>query len=375
MAIQVAIAGGGIGGLAAAVACRRAGCHVHLFEQAAEFAEVGAGIQLGPNATRMVDSWGLGAALREVAAAPGSLAVRGAIDDAQVAAMQLGASFIERYGAPYLTVHRADMHALLLRAAREAGAKLELNVHVSGTVPEADALVAADGVWSALRSQVIDDGPPRATGHLAYRSLVSQSLLPAHLRRDGITVWLAPRMHIVAYPVRGGEQLNVVAIVEAASRGPAHDWDQGGAAAELLAAMGPVCAPLCELVDAMPAWRLWALHDRAPLEGPQAMARGRVALLGDAAHPMLPYLAQGAAMAIEDAAELGNVLARASPDAVPQALQRYANARWRRCAQVQAHARRNARIFHAGGLVRWGRDVSLRLLGERLLDQPWLYAR
>jgi salicylate hydroxylase len=375
MAIQVAIAGGGIGGLAAAVACRRAGCNAQVLEQAAEFAEIGAGIQLGPNATRIVDSWDLGAALREVAAVPGSLAVRNAVDDAQFASMRLGASFSERYGAPYLTVHRADMHALLLRAAREAGAKLQLNVRVSGTVPEADALVAADGVWSALRSQVVVDGPPQPTGHLAYRSLVAQSQLPERLRRDGVTVWLAPRMHVVAYPVRRGEQLNVVAIVEAANRGSAQDWDQGGVAAELLSALGPICAPLRDLIEAMPAWRLWALHDRAPVRGPQAMVRGRIALLGDAAHPMLPYLAQGAAMAIEDAAGLGTVLASRGPGDVPQALQRYADARWQRCAQVQSHARRNAKIFHASGPMRWGRDLSLRVLGERLLDQPWLYAR
>ncbi len=147
--------------------------------------------------------------------------------------------------------------------------------------------------------------------------------------------------------------------------------------ADLLAAMGPLCQPLQELVRAMPSWRLWALQDRPPMQSANEMASGRVALLGDAAHPMRPYLAQGAGMAIEDASELGHALATvvdAGSDVVT-ALRGYALNRWERCARVQARSQRNGRIFHATGFVRWGRDLSLRLLGERLLDQPWLYQR
>jgi salicylate hydroxylase len=195
------------------------------------------------------------------------------------------------------------------------------------------------------------------------------------LRSPDVTVWLGPCLHVVAYPVRRGEELNVVAIVQGTAPGPPQDWDQGAVAAELQAAMGRQCAPLQDLVRAMPSWRLWALHDRAPIGSADEMVRGRVALVGDAAHPMRPYFAQGAGMAIEDAAELGRALALAAKAGidVPLALRRYAVNRWARCAQVQARSRRNGRIFHATGLMQWGRDLSLRLLGERLLDQPWLY--
>jgi salicylate hydroxylase len=192
-----------------------------------------------------------------------------------------------------------------------------------------------------------------------------------------VTVWLGPRLHVVAYPVRAGELLNVVAVVQGGAPGSAQDWDQAGAESELLAAMGPLCAPLRDLVGAMPEWRLWVLQDRPPLAGADEMVNGRIALLGDAAHPMRPYLAQGAGMAIEDAAELGRCLAGAKDGAgtVVDALRTYAANRWARCARVQARAERNGRIFHATGLMRWGRDLSLRMLGDRLLDQPWLYGR
>jgi salicylate hydroxylase len=182
-------------------------------------------------------------------------------------------------------------------------------------------------------------------------------------------------MHLVSYPVSAGERLNVVVIVHGAPRGDAMEWDNAAVAAELLAAMGEVAAPLRELVQAMPRWRLWTLHDRAPMAGPDEMVRGRIALLGDAAHPMRPYLAQGAGMALEDADELARALAQADGAVldVPLALRRYALNRWQRDARVQARSRRNGRIFHATGFVRWGRDMSMRLMGERLLDLPWLY--
>jgi salicylate hydroxylase len=364
---------------------------VRLYEQAPAFSEVGAGIQLGPNATRVLTAWGLGGALAAIAAIPQRLAARSAIDGTELAAMRLGASFSKRYDAPYATLHRADLQGLLLGAAREASVHLRLSAQVTATQDtgeavrlrvgaghfevEGDALVGADGLWSAVRGHVFADAPPAATGHLAYRSLVLQRELPAALRSQDVTVWLGPRMHLVAYPVSAGERLNVVAIVQGGASGSARDWDQAAVAAELYAAAGPLCAPLRDLVQAMPHWRLWALYDRPPMRGPDEMTRGRIALLGDAAHPMRPYLAQGAAMAIEDAAELGRVLAMSADVRleVPLALRRYALNRWERCARTQARARRNGRVFHATGLLQRGRDLALRLLGERLLDQPWLY--
>lgn len=389
---QVLIAGGGMGGLAAAIACRRAGWQARLHERAEALREVGAGIQLGPNATRILIGWGLEEPLRALAAQPRQLHVRDGVDGQQVGTLRLGQTFTLRYGAPYFTIHRADLQALLLEGARQAGAELRLGSRIGTVLPgpqevrvevgdsghdQGDALVGADGVWSQVRQQVCNDGPPRATGHLAYRTLALQRDLPAALRSEDVTVWLGPRLHVVAYPVRAGEMLNVVAVVQGSARGAPEDWDQAAAVADLVAALGPLARPLQHLVAAMPGWRLWALHDRPPLRGAGQMASGRIALVGDAAHPMRPYLAQGAGMAIEDAAALGGVLAPVAgrPAEVAAALRSYAESRWARCARVQSRAERNGRIFHATGPVRWGRDLSLRLLGERLLDQPWLYGR
>ena len=390
MSKRVLIAGGGMGGLSAAIASARAGWQARVFEQAGAFTEAGAGIQLGPNATRVLQAWDLGPALAQVAVFPPRLSVRSADTGTTLAQMRLGDSVRERYGAPYATLHRADLHRLLLEAATSAGAELILDTPIesvresadavlartaSSDEVEGDALVGADGLWSRVRQQLWADSAPVPTGHLAYRTLMAQEELPQALRSDEVTVWLGPRLHVVAYPVRLGQWLNVVAIVQGSTAGDPQDWDQSGASADLQRALGATCPPLQDLVRAARSWRLWALHERPPLKSAQAMAHGRVALLGDAAHPMRPYLAQGAGMAIEDAQELGLCLAMARDHMadVPTALRRYALSRWERCARVQRQAERNGRIFHATGPVQWGRDLSLRLLGERLLDQPWLY--
>lgn len=398
--MSLLIAGGGMGGLAAALACSRVGWQPRIFEQAKQFSEVGAGIQLGPNATRILARWGLARALSDVAAFPRQLRVRSARDGAQLGALRLGEAFEERYGAPYATVHRADLQGVLVEAVRAAGIQPRLSCRVIAVKPEPEgvtvevqdidpqdgdalmavkgaALIGADGLWSSVRKHVWDDKPPSPTGHVAYRGVVPQADLPARLRSNDVNVWLGPRMHLVAYPVRGVSLLNVVVIVQGQAPGPVEDWDQEAVAAELQRAMGTLCTPLRELVLAMPSWRLWALNDRTPMRSADEMARGRVALLGDAAHPMRPYFAQGAGMAIEDAAELARLLSRANGRAVdvPEALRDYARNRWRRDARVQALSRRNGRIFHSTGLVRWGRDLALRVSGERLLDQPWLYGK
>jgi salicylate hydroxylase len=392
MSQQLLIAGAGMGGLATALAASRAGWKARVHEQAAQLSEVGAGIQLGPNATRILREWGLSGALDDVAFAPQQLRAHSALDGRELGAMRLGSFFMERYGAPYLTIHRADLQNALMDAALRSGAHVELGSRLTavaasptsvtltfqdGAEAAGDALVGADGLWSVVRALIWRDAGPGSTGHVAYRALASRQSLPASLRSSDVRVWLGPRLHVVAYPVRAGELLNVVAIVQTSRAGIAREgeWDQHGSSSDLHAAMGLLCKPLQELVAAMPAWRLWVLHDRPPLRSAGEMAQGRVALLGDAAHPMRPYLAQGAAMAIEDAAELGSLLSRAvEPGAdVAQALERYAANRWERCAKVQARAQRNGRIFHATGLVRWGRDTAMRMLGERLLDQPWLY--
>jgi salicylate hydroxylase len=391
---EVLIAGGGIGGLATALACRRAGCRVRLYERAPAFSEVGAGIQLGPNVVRVLQGWGLEAALAEVVARPDRVWARRAADGATLASLPL-ADFSQRYGAPYFTIHRADLHQLLLDVLRreqadslwlhtgraleayEASAQAVRVRFEDGLDVEGDLLIGADGLWSQVRAQLLGDGPPRATGHLAYRALIRQSDLPAALRSHGVTVWLGPGLHGVQYPVRGGQWLNVVVIVEGPAPADPTQWDHAANAAELQARLAHLCTPLRDLVAAVPAWRLWALNDRPAVQGAAQMAQGRVALLGDAAHPMRPYLAQGAGMAIEDAAELGHLLGQARELGAlidtPVLLQRYALNRWQRNARVQSRAVRNGRLYHLRGPAAWARDAGLRLLGAKLMDQPWLY--
>ena len=237
---------------------------------------------------------------------------------------------------------------------------------------EGEILVAADGVWSTMREQLLHDGAPRVTGHLAYRALLEQAELPERLRSNQITVWFGPRWHAVQYPVRQGKQLNVVVLVEGKIEGELERWDHRAHAQDVCQALSKACTPLQDLVQSAQRWRLWALHDRAPMHGAYQQAQGRVALLGDAAHPMLPYLAQGAGMAIEDACELGRTLGMQELEH-PGRLQRYARNRWQRNARVQARAQRNGQVAHVTGLARVGRDASLKLFGQRLLDMGWLY--
>ncbi|GAA6120124.1 FAD-dependent monooxygenase [Acidovorax sp. FG27] len=388
----VLIAGGGIGGLAAAIAASRAGCAVRLFERAPAFAEVGAGLQLGPNGVRRLRDWGLERALQAVAAFPERLQVRSAVTGAELAAMPLGADIARRYGAAYATLHRADLHGLLLGAAQSQG---DLQTHLadavarhrqsdgqvtvtltSGATAAGDVLIGADGLRSVTRAQLLGEQAARASGHLAYRAMVRQADLPAALRTAQVTAWLGPRLHVVQYPVRRGEWMNIVAIRHGTPPADLDGWDHAANAADLESALSGTCAPLQDTVRAVPragsGWRLWPLSDRPPVRGPLDLARGRVALLGDAAHPMRPYLAQGAGMAIEDAAALQAAL-EAAGTPMADRLRHYASQRWQRVARVQARAQRNGRIFHAVGPVRWGRDLALRWGGARLLDLPWLY--
>ncbi|MET1116254.1 MAG: FAD-dependent monooxygenase [Comamonas sp.] len=389
---QVLIAGGGIGGLAAGIGATRAGCEVRLFERAQEFAEVGAGIQLGPNVVRRLQAWGLQKSLQSVAAAPEALQTRSALTGQALARMPLGSAAVQRYGAAYLTIHRADLQQLLLNALRDyadvhlnLGQTLESHCESDGVVTvrtaagkliEGDALVCADGVHSRLRRQLLGDGPPHPTGHLAYRAMVRQTDLPLQLRTNEVTAWLGPRLHVVQYPVRRGELQNLVVIVQGPAPADMEHWDHAANAQDLEAVLAGSCSALQDLVRSVPAmggaWRLWSLADRPPLRGAAEMARGLVALLGDASHPMRPYLAQGAGMAIEDAAELQRALSMHDLE-MELRLRRYALNRWQRNARVQARAQRNGRIFHATGPVRWGRDTALKLLGARIMDLPWLY--
>lgn len=392
MPAHILVVGGGIGGLASALAISMSRHRVDVFEQAAAFGEIGAGIQIGPNVTRRLHQLGLADGLATMAACPDALVVQSAGSGAELARLPLGDAMRRRYGAPYLCVHRADLHSLLLEAVRARGtgtlvtdahiAQVEVGddlvcVSSSGARAwEGEALVGADGLWSVARQRLESPSaaePPRVTGHTAWRGIVAQADLPQALRRQRIDVWLGPRLHAVAYPVRGGAWLNVVVIAEAAPAGDARDWDQASSLAALQQATGRSGSGLQALLEAMPGWRAWTLSDRPPVASAADMAHERIALVGDAAHPMVPYLAQGAGMAIEDAVALAEALGEGGAAEVPAAFARYAEARWQRNAMVQARARRNGQVFHATGPMRWGRDLAMRALGARLLDQPWLY--
>ncbi len=383
------ISGGGIGGLAAALACARVGWKVDLLEQSPIFGEVGAGIQLGPNVVKVLDKLGVGEALRRVAALPAHLEVRNATTAERLGVLPLGQTTVQRYGAPYVTIARADMHTLLLEAVRaQGGADLHLDSRVIDIAQdekstrvdtvqdqsfEAPLLLGADGLWSIVRRQVVDnDVAPRVTGHLAFRAMLPQSALPASLRSQVVTAWMGPEFHAVHYPVRSGEWLNVVCIVHGKVSGDPQSWDHSANAHELRCRMSLARGPLRDLIYAIDQWRLWPLTDREPMARAAEHAKGRIALLGDAAHPMRPYLAQGAGMAIEDASALATCLSE-TPEQVPQALKRYAAMRWQRNARVQARAIRNGEIYHLKGVQQVGRDIALKLLGARLMDVPWLY--
>lgn len=379
--------------MAAALGASHAGWDARLFERAPQFSEVGAGVQLGPNVVRRLQAWGLQKALQQVVALPQQLVARSGINGKVLASAPLGQSMVERYGAAYVTIHRADLHGVLHQAAQQRadifinpgqevsellGTERVTTIRTSANkVVEGDALMLADGVWSKLRGPLLGDSSrPRVSGHLAYRALLPMTDVPVGWRSNEVTVWLGPRMHAVHYPVRRGEMMNIVVIIEGPAPQDMEHWDHAANAQALEQALKHCSSNLQDLVRSVPAagaqWRLWPLSDRVPLQGPEGMAKGLVGLIGDAAHPMRPYLAQGAGMAIEDAAELQRALAMDDLE-VELRLRRYAINRWERNARVQARSIRNGNIFHATGPVRWGRDLTMRMLGSQLMDLPWLY--
>ncbi len=390
--------------MAAAVGLTRAGWQPDVCERAAAFSEVGAGVQLGPNVTRILQAWGCDQALRPVVFQPERLVARSLDSGVQLAALSLQ-DMAQRYGAPYLTIHRADLHDVLLRSAQAHGVALQTDTQVcqienvaqgvvvgynaSRQATRHDGAVVADGVWSQLRQQLLNDGSAQFTGHVAYRALVSQASLPASLRTQNVTVWMGAHAHVVHYPVRGGEWLNVVCLIEDAhpfGKGNANEpqtwqrlqtWNTQNTFEQtqqsLMHALRGAHTSLKNLIEHCQDWRLWPLCGRTPMQGAYQMAQGRVALMGDAAHPMLPYLAQGAGMAIEDAQELGLQMRQVTGEDVPRCLQKFAQARWQRNALVQNRALRNGDIFHATGPMRMARNAGLRVLGSQLMDVPWLY--
>jgi len=391
---SVAIAGGGIGGLAAALALACLKTRTHVYEQSAVFSEAGAGVGLGPNVVRIFQHWGLSKTLRDAACCPEFLLARIADDGRIAGCLPMGQSFIDKYGFAYLTIHRSELHQLLLHTLQQHDvAELHLNhclTRVQQTANgvqlgfndtpskvEVQALIGADGLHSAVRAQCFHNDELLATGHWAYRAVLPMKHLPVVWRKSQIGIWLGKRLHVVHYPIQGGEALNLVVLVESADKQSLAGWDvlrsEDQIRSDLLEATLVCCAELQDLIRMVPDWRAWCLFDRTPLQQASQMAQARVALLGDAAHPMLPYLAQGAGMAIEDAQSFALHWQRTDAS-VEERLLQYAQARWPRVSRVQQRARRNGRIFHADGLLRIARDAALKLGGSRLMDMPWLYA-
>ncbi len=378
--MHLGIAGAGIGGLTLALACHQAGLrNITLYEQATEPEALGAGVQLSPNATRVLGALGLGAALKAIAFYPDAVHLRTWRAGYQLAMRPLGQFSELRYGAPYYHVHRGDLHGLLMEQARSrSGITLRTGVvcrgageddegpwlEVDGERVRHDAVVGCDGIRSVVRQSLFQHSEPRFTGHVAWRGMVPRERLPARLIPPSATVWLGPGRHFVHYYVRRGELVNFVGVVET-GRWTEESWSTPGDPAELardFAGWHPMVRTLIEAADGV---YKWALYDHEPLP---AWSRGSITLLGDACHPMLPYLAQGAAMAIEDAWVLSRMLDRWE-DHPAEGLTEYERYRRPRATKVQRSSREQGEMFHLPeGSPAWWRNFKLSL-GSRFLPE------
>ncbi|MEU5722751.1 FAD-dependent monooxygenase [Micromonospora sp. NPDC047738] len=374
MSSTITIVGGGIGGLANAYALATAGHTVRVLERAAEFAEVGAGLQMAPNATRILRQWGLLDAVLERGVVPRRLVFRDAVDGAELTHLDLGADFIERYGAPYVVIHRSDLLDILMQACRRVGVELLPNTRVDDVITSADAAVvvsgagefttdlalAADGLRSTLRGKLSDD-QPIASGYVAYRGAFPLSEIDVELDQDAlqdVVVYLGPGCHLVQYALRGGDMFNTVAVFKSAAydRGE-EDW---GNPDELESAFSGMCPDVRRGLRSLWRTRKWPMYDRSPIP---TWVDGRLALTGDAAHPMLQYLAQGACQAIEDAHTLATEAAKTEAAGGLDwdgALRAYQTVRTERTARVQTTARVWGDIWHVDGVARLLRNELFR---------------
>jgi 3-hydroxybenzoate 6-monooxygenase len=380
----VLVAGGGIGGLAAALALARRGLAVRVLEQSEKIGEIGAGIQLGPNAFSAFDALGVGEAARARAVYIDRLMMMDAVDESEVASMPVGESFRKRFGNPYAVTHRADMHMSLLEGVRATGTielatstridRVEQDesgvtaIDAHGKAHRGAALVACDGVKSSIRAQLVND-PVRVTGHVVYRAVADARDFPADLKLNAPCLWAGPDCHLVHYPLRGGEQYNVVVTFHSRKQ---EEWGvTEGSRDEVMSYFEGIGPRPRRLLDLPKSWKRWATADREPIG---RWSFGRVTLLGDAAHPMMQYLAQGACMAMEDAVTLGEALHAAGGD-FEAGFAAYERARVARTARVVLMTREMGRIYHAKGVERLVRnDLWRGRTPERYYDAvEWLY--
>ena len=381
--VPVLVIGGGIGGLAAARALSLRGRRVHVIEQAAQFSEIGAGLQLAPNALRSLDRLQVLGEVSQDAVFPRQLLMMDALSGERITAVALGEAFRSRYGYPYAVMHRSDLHAHLLRACRESPlVTLENNRSVvaieeedgfararcaDGTVYETELLIGADGLHSRVRRALGDEAPPVCEEYVAFRGTVPTERVTEAAGTDSMVGWVGPEMHLVQYPVRRGELFNQVAVFRSPSYTP--DNDAWGTVEELEAKFAPMHRLVRGALETIGRDRRWTMYDRPPLD---EWVRGRVVLLGDAAHPMLQYLAQGACQALGDAVCIAEMLDRYND--MDTGLQAYQTARRSHTARVQLTARFFGDLAHAQGTAALFRNAAIRQRDEtdyRYFD--WLY--
>jgi salicylate hydroxylase len=387
------VAGAGIGGLTASLALARRGFRVVILEKAERLEEAGAGLQLSPNASRVLVELGLQPRLAARAVTPDAISLMSARSGGEVVRMPLGEAATFRAGAPYWVVHRADLQRALQAHVNDnpdielrlgwqfddvvAHAKGLTIVQRSGMARQENlalALIGADGIWSAVRHHLFPEVQPRFSGLIAWRGTLEATQLPREYTSRRVQIWMGPKAHLVSYPISGGRQINVVAVVPGTWNRPG--WSAPGEGKEIKNAFAssrwPGTARM--MISAVDDWRKWALFT---LPDGGEWSDGAIALLGDAVHAMLPFAAQGAGMAIEDAAVLANCLGEVGENtaAIPAALKRYARLRRSRVTRVQRAARRAGRIYHLTGPVAFARDLVIKAMGAKhmLARQDWIY--
>ncbi|MCA0422695.1 MAG: FAD-dependent monooxygenase [Proteobacteria bacterium] len=386
---SIVIVGAGIGGLAAALALTKQGWRVEILDQAHKLEPVGAGVQIGPNATRVLESLGLTERLAPVVGTPESLIVRSGPTGAVLSEMPLGAAAVRRWGSPFQMVHRGDLQMALLAEAETnpniritLGRRLESIRELDGGIRasfskygeesqiDSQGLIGADGLWSKARNFIGLTSPTSFSGCVAWRTTIPASEAPKWALASRSNLWLGPSAHIVHYPLRGGSIINVVAIVEDSWR--ERGWSEAGDIAWINRRFRDWHRDVKDLIGAADTWLRWSLFDRPP---EWKWTRGPVSLLGDAAHPMLPFIAQGASQALEDAKVLGDCLKESKP--LAGALLEYEASRLRRTAMVQKASRQQILPYHANGLIAAGRNLVMRALGGDGLARryDWLYGK
>jgi len=384
--LPVIVAGGGIGGLAAALALVRQGFQVTVLEQAPEIGEIGAGIQLGPNAFHAFDALGVGDKARGRAVYTDYMVMHDALDESQVGKIETGEAFRKRFGNPYAVIHRVDVHLSLLEGAQETG-KVEFHTNTRIVSVEQDeanktvtvvdqngkrwtgqALIGAEGGKSVVRQQYVND-PPRVTGHVVYRAVVEKKDFPVDLQWNAASLWAGPKCHLVHYPLRGGEQYNVVVTFHSRQQ---EEWGvTDGSKEEVESYFQGISPKARQLIELPKTWKRWATADREPIG---TWVFGRATLLGDAAHPTTQYMAQGACMAMEDAVTLGEAL-RVNHNDWTKALALYERSRVARTARIVLSGREMGRLYHAAGVERLIRNSLWKgRTQERFYDAiEWLY--